>query len=208
LIHIITEDNRRIFHDALTQMYQQRKTLFVDQMKWPLETWADLEIDQFDRPGAIYLVETEASGRVLQSARLLPSTGPHLLSEVFSPLCAGEPPRGPNIFEASRFCPAPFVKKGEPRRRLLFRMIDAILETGLLFGIEQVSFVASAALAPLALNAGWDVVKLGPSMRMGRDRLSAMMADVSCVGLARVRMRNAITGPLTRFADAGLQRAA
>jgi N-acyl-L-homoserine lactone synthetase len=208
VIHIITEDNRRVFNDALTQMHRQRKALFVDSMKWPLETCADLEIDQFDGPGAIYLVETEPGGRVLQSARLLPTLQPHLLSEVFSHLCLGEVPRGSNIFEASRFCPAPFVPKGEARRRLLFRMIDAILETGLLFGIGQVSFVASAALTPLALSAGWNVERLGPSKRVARDRLNAMLAEISSAGLARVRLAHAISRPLTRYVDAALPRAA
>jgi len=87
-------------------------------------------------------------------------------------------------------------------------MIAGILETSILFGIEKVSFVAGAALAPLADQAGWNVRALGPKQRVGRERLVAMLADVTSEGLATVRHRARLTGPVTRFADAGLARAA
>ncbi len=199
MIHIVTQENRRLYHRLLTQMHEQRKIVFIDQMRWALDECAGLEMDEFDRADAIYLIETK-SGRVVQSARLLPSTDPHLLSEVFADLCEGGVPRGASIWEASRFCPAPSVEKGKPRQELLFRMIAAILEAGLLFGIDQVTFVASAALRPLAMNAGWRVAALGPSRRSGRDRLTAFAANVDVAGLRAVRARNAIDTPVTRFA--------
>jgi N-acyl-L-homoserine lactone synthetase len=209
LIHIITRSNRRMFSDVLTEMHRQRKQLFVDCMGWKLETCADLEIDAFDSDEAIYLIETdEKSGHVLQSARLMSSEGPHLLGEVFPHLCAEGPPRAPGLYEASRFCPAPETPKGQARRALLYRMIAAILETGLLFGIERVSFVASAALAPLARRAGWQVSPLGAGARVGRERLSAWVAVISTEGLARVRALNGLDGPLTRYADPAWLRAA
>lgn len=209
MIYIVTPQNRRLFHEPLRQMHRQRKALFVDQMKWPLETWADLEIDQFDNERALYLIELcEATGEVVQSARLLPTLEPHLLGDVFNHLCSAGAPRGQAIVEASRFCPAPSVPKGEPRRRLLFRMIGAILETGLLFGYAKVSFVANAALAPLAMKAGWDAAPLGPPLRRGRERVQAIAADITSAGLARVRALHAIEGPLTRFAEPAFARAA
>src|SRR5690242_11209188 len=104
-------------------MHRQRKELFVDQMGWPLRCYAGLEIDQFDTPEAIYLLDIAApSGALVQSARLLPSRLPHLLTGVFGALCADGPPVGDRTWEASRFCPAPSTQKGAPRRELLFRM--------------------------------------------------------------------------------------
>jgi N-acyl-L-homoserine lactone synthetase len=92
------------------------------------------------------------------------------------------------------------MPKGAPRHDLLARMIAAIMEAALLFGIERVTFVANAGLAPLALNAGWDARALGPPQRRGRDRLPAIVADISAEGLRQVRLRGAISAPLTRFA--------
>jgi N-acyl-L-homoserine lactone synthetase len=208
MIQIITKENRRLFHHALMEMHRQRKQVFIDDMGWRLDESMGLEIDQFDSEEATYLIETGDDGAVLQSARLLPTAAPHLLSEVFAELCPEGAPRSPYIWEASRFCPAPDTPKGPPRRVLLGRMIAAILETSILFGIEQVSFVASAALAPLAAGAGWRVKALGPRRRVGRERLTAMLADATSEGLWEVRARHALSGPITRFADAGLARAA
>lgn len=216
MINIITADNRHLFHHALTEMHLQRKHLFIDRMRWQMESVGGLEIDNFDSDQAIYLLETavavndgaQASSAVVQSARLLRTDRPHLLADVFPELCSGPVPRSPNIWEATRFCPAPETPKGEARRRLLFRMIGGILETGLLFGMERVTFVASAALKPLATQAGWDVEPLGPEMRIGRERLTAMVAEINSAGLARVRANHGFTQPLTRYADADLRRAA
>lgn len=202
MIQIVTGENRSLFHHALGEMHRQRKALFVDEMGWALECCAGLEIDEFDTPQAIYLLEIGASGKLLQSARLLPSSFPHLLTGVFPGLCPNGAPVGERIWEASRFCPAPTTQKGAPRRELLFRMIAAIMETGLLFGIERVSFVASAALAPLAGRAGWEVEALGPPQRWGGEKLTAMAASITSDGLTRVRALHGLKLPLTRFAGA------
>lgn len=208
MIQIITSENRTLFRQALTQMHLQRKRLFIDEMRWPLTEVAGLEIDQFDSEEAIYLIEFGPRGEVLQSARLLPTTRPHLLSHVFPYLCADGAPTSPTIWEASRFCPAPATPKGEPRRALLGKMIAAILETGLIFGIERVTFVASAALTPLTLSAGWSVSALGQTRRAKRDRLTAFAAEISAEGLARVRAHYALQRPVTRHADPEFARAA
>ncbi len=208
MIQIVTSENRRLFHHALLEMHEQRKVVFIDRMRWRLEESAGLEIDAFDSAEAIYLLETDERGRVRQSARLLKTSAPHLMSEVFPQLCPDGVPRGASVWEATRFCPAPDVAAGAPRRQCLGRMIAAIMEAAILFGVGQVSFVAGAALAPSARDAGWDVRPLGPQMRIGRERLVAMLATISLEGLARVRARHGLSGPLTRYADTSMRVAA
>lgn len=209
MIHIITSANRAEHLDLVRQMHVHRRIVFMEQLGWRLEAQDGLERDRFDTPEAIYLIETDISGaQVLQSARLLASLRPHLLSEVFSGLCIEGVPRGASIWEASRFCPAPSTPKGEARRRLLFRMIAAILETGLTCGIERITHVASAALAPLSMRAGWCVRPLGPPSRRGRDRVVALEAIVDREALERVRQLHALEAPLTRIAGEGRHRAA
>lgn len=208
MIHIITQDNRRFYRHALTEMHRQRSVVFIEHMRWQLSAPEGLEIDAFDAEDAIYLIESDhARAPVRASVRLLPTQRPHLLGEVFSDLCAGGAPRGPRIWEASRFCPAPDTPKGAPRRALLAAMIAGIMETGILFGIEQVTFVASAALAPCARDVGWQVAQLGPAQRFGRERLTAWAAEISSEGLRAVRERNRLSGPVIRF-DAPLPQAA
>ena len=209
MIHIVTAENRRQFHPALMEMHRQRKSVFIDELNWALAEQAGLEIDAYDSAEAVYLIEADgARAPVRGSARLLPTTRPHLLGEVFAYLCAGSPPSGPSVWEATRFCPAPATPRGGPRRDMLGRMIAGIMETALLFGIEQVTFIANAALAPLAACAGWEVRALGPEQGVGRKRLQAFVADIDAAGLRRVRARHAIAGPLTRFAPGQVLHAA
>ncbi len=209
MIHIITAENRRHYHHALMEMHRQRKRVFIDQMKWRLEESAGIEIDAYDCPEAIYLIEADAPrAPVTGSARLLPTDRPHLLGDHFHFLCDGAPPAGADVWEATRFCPAPETAPGQPRHDLLARMIAAIIETALIFGIEQVTFVSSAALTPLAAKAGWDAQPLGAARRVGRDRLTAFVAAIDQRGLRRVRERAGLGGPVTRFLGGELIQAA
>ena len=209
MIHIITNENRHLFRHALMEMHIQRKQVFIDELRWPLNADSGIEIDAYDSEDAVYLIEADAPrAPVTASARLLRTDRPHLLGERFAHLCAGAPPSGSNIWEATRFCPAPGTPRGAERRLMLARMIAAIMETGLLFGIDRVTFVASAALAPLARQVGWSVAALGPAQRSGRERLTAMAADIDALGLKRVRDTNGIGVALTRFTPGDFARAA
>lgn len=209
MIHIITAENRRHFHHALMEMHRQRKAVFIDQLKWRLQESAGLEIDAYDSAEAVYLVEADAPrAPISASARLLPTTQPHLLGDVFPELCAAAPPIGPHVWEATRFCPAPATPHGAPRQAMLGRVIAAIMETALLFGIERVTYVANRALAPMAQRAGWEVAALGPAHGTGRDKLRAFAAEIDAKGLRRVRERFSIAGPLTRFTPGALAQAA
>lgn len=209
MIYIVSEENRRRFHHLLTEMHRQRKEVLIDKLKWRLEESAGLEVDAYDSHDAIDLIEagTPTSG-VKVSARLLPTVRPHLLSEQFADLCEGRLPAGPGVWEATRFCPAPDTPAGPPRRQMLGRMIAGIMETALLFGIEQVTYVADAALAPMALKVGWDVRALGAPRGKGRGRIQAFVAGIDGAGLRRVREAFAISVPLTRFVPAEQARAA
>jgi N-acyl-L-homoserine lactone synthetase len=200
MIHIVTAENRRYYHHALMEMHRQRKQVFIDQMKWRLEESAGIEIDAYDCPEATYLIEAaSARAPVTGSARLLRTDRPHLLDDHFRYLCDEPAPFGESVWEATRFCPAPDAPDGQPRRDLLARMIAAIMETALIFGVERVTFVANGALAPLASKAGWDAQPLGAPRRVGRDRLTAFVAAIDQRGLRRVRERNGINTPVTRF---------
>lgn len=209
MIYIVSQENRRRFHHLLTEMHRQRKRVFIDNLKWRLEESAGLEIDAYDSEDAIYLIEARTpTSDVSVSARLLPTTRPHLLSEQFPELCEEPLPAGSTVWEATRFCPAPDTPAGPPRREMLGRMIAGIMETALLFGIEQVTYVADAALAPMAQKVGWDVRPLGRPRGKGRDRIQAFAASIDGAGLKRVRDAFAIGGPLVRFVPAEVSRAA
>ncbi len=198
MIHVITAENRAEFRAELLTMHRQRKAVFVDQMKWPLPCEEGLEIDDFDADDVPYLLYFE-DAQLRASARMLPTDRPHLLGSMFPELCPDGVPAGPTIWESTRFCPCP-DSEPEERRHLLGVMIAGMMEAALLFGVDQITFVAGGALKPAALAAGWDARALGPTVRRGRDRITACAAAVTPSGLRAVRAKHALVRPLISYA--------
>lgn len=86
-------------------MFEDRKSVFVDLLKWDLPVLdGRFELDEFDDEHATYLIIADKDGDHLGSARLLPTTRPHILASLFRGLCAAPPPVGPEVFEITRFC--------------------------------------------------------------------------------------------------------
>lgn len=79
-----------------------RHQIFVGQLGWQLPM-ADgrFERDQYDRDDTVYVVARDADGAICGCARLLPTTRPYLLKDVFAPLLMrGVPaPESPGVWE-------------------------------------------------------------------------------------------------------------
>jgi acyl-homoserine lactone synthase len=106
VIHIVTPDNESFYRDEMEQAYHLRHQVFVKEMGWHNLAKPDgREIDQFDNKHAVHMLYIE-EGKVLGYQRMLPSTRPHLLSEVMPELCEVERPVGAHIWEWTRFCVA------------------------------------------------------------------------------------------------------
>ncbi|MFQ5348113.1 MAG: acyl-homoserine-lactone synthase [Rhodothalassiaceae bacterium] len=200
MIRIVTTRNRRAHAGALIEMHRQRKAVFVDRLGWDLAVTGGLEFDAYDGRHALYLLSIE-KGRLMSSARLLPTTRPHLMSNRFAHLCSDGVPRGCGVWEASRFCVNPAITETANRHAQLGLIIAGILEAGLARSIDQVTFVAGSALLPLALDAGWDARPLGPPCHDGRDTITAVAAEITQAGLAAVRRRYALEGCIIQSAS-------
>jgi acyl-homoserine lactone synthase len=201
MVLIINAENRRLFGPELLAMHRQRKMLFVDERCWNVPVVGDLEIDRYDHDATTYLLAMSASDihDVLGSVRLLPTETAHLMSDLFPHACRAEVPRGARIWEVSRLCIRSDIRSRRLRLALLWEMVGAVMETALLFGVEQVTFVANAALLPLALGCGWRADVLGPTLPDGDDEITAVAARVTPAALRNVRRRFGIVAPVTRF---------
>lgn len=94
-------------HYAKLLSYRYR--VFVERLGWELNTVDGLEQDQFDRPDTVYVVSRDIAGNVTGCGRLLPTTQPYLLGEIFPQLLNGmSPPADPEIWELSRFAAVDF----------------------------------------------------------------------------------------------------
>jgi acyl-homoserine lactone synthase len=108
MIHIVTQENAHLYREEMEQAYRLRHRVFVDEMKWTNLTKPDgREIDQFDDEYAVHMLYIGGNGKVLGYQRMLPSTRPHLLSDVLPQQCEDERPVGPHIREWTRYCVEP-----------------------------------------------------------------------------------------------------
>jgi N-acyl-L-homoserine lactone synthetase len=194
MIFVVDAANRRHFGADLAAMYCHRKAVFVDRARWSLPVIADQEIDSYDLlEDTVYLLnKDEPEGPVLASVRLLATTGPHLMRELYSATARSSLPSGPTVREASRYCTAPGVRGRSKRLRLLWEIICGIMETGLERGIGTLIFAANRSLLPLALQCGWAAKTVGPTMSDGNDEVTAVVAEVTLDGLRAVRNRHGL----------------
>lgn len=200
MIFLVNAENRAQFAADLVEMHSQRKIVFVDRAGWTVPVLGDSEIDLYDREETIYLLaKAEPDGQLLASARLLPTTGPHLMSDLFVGACGDSPPRGPTVWEVSRFCTTPDLHGRGIRLALLWEIICGVMEAALLYGIDQVIFAANRALLPLALQCGWDARTLGPPLRDKDDEVTTVAARITPAGLSILRRRHGIPVPVTRL---------
>jgi acyl-homoserine lactone synthase len=163
---------------TLRAMFEDRKSVFVDLLKWDLQVLdGRFEIDAFDDAHATYLIIADARGDHLGSARLLPTTRPHILDSLFAGLCAAPPPRGPQIAEITRFC---LSRRHDAfsRRRTRNQLVTALASHALECGVRTYTGVAEIAWLQQILAFGWNCRPLGPPSRLDCGMIGALAIEI------------------------------
>lgn len=159
-------------------MFAARKQVFVDLLGWEVPVLDDrFEVDQFDDEHARYLILTDEDQGHLASARLLPSTRPHILDSLFPALCAGPVPRGSDIFEITRFCLDRNLSASR-RRDARNRLVTGLALHALANGIQTYTGVAEQAWLAQVLKFGWDAELLGQPMPDCNRQLGALRIQI------------------------------
>lgn len=196
MITIVTTANRQNYETEMDQMFRLRHRVFVEQLGWDLPLAQNgLEQDQFDTDNAIYLLSLDDRGSVLGAKRMLPTTQPHLMSEVFPHMVAGDIPAGPHIWESSRSCVHPDCRD----RGIIGELFLAMVEVGLIMGIDKITFVAGMSFYPTILHAGWGVAPLGfpQADETGAENIAACLT-INPISLRNMRRNYRITRSVLR----------
>jgi N-acyl-L-homoserine lactone synthetase len=160
-------------------MFAARKRVFVDLLRWKVPVVAGrFELDQFDGPGATYLVLASEGGGHVGSARLLPTTRPHLLGDLFPALCDDPPPRGPDVREITRFC---LDRSLDAAGRLSARdtLVTALATYAAQHAITRYTAVAEPGWVDRIASFGWATHRLGPVRRVDGEALCAVAIDIT-----------------------------
>lgn len=166
-------------HGTLRAMFEDRKSVFVDLLKWDVPVLADrFEVDGFDDEHALYVIVADVDGDHLGSARLLPTDRPHILRDLFAGLCAGPPPQGSDVFEITRFC---LSRRQDAASRLRTRnqLVSALAWHALETGIRTYTGVAEMAWLQQVLAFGWACRPLGPPVPHGSGLLAGLAIEIT-----------------------------
>jgi len=163
---------------ALRAMFEARKQVFVDLLKWDVPVLAGrYEVDQFDDEHAVYLVLTDDGGRHLGSARLLATTRPHILGTLFASLCSATPPAASDCLEITRFCLDRRLRSAE-RRQVRDQLVVALVHYALDHRVRTYCGVAEFGWFQQILAFGWRCRPLGyPRVIDGRT-LGALEIEI------------------------------
>jgi acyl-homoserine lactone synthase len=160
-------------------MFEARKRVFVDLLKWDVPVLEGrYEVDQFDDEHARYIIVSSRRGDHLASARLLPTTRPHILDTLFPDLVAGEPPRGPDILEITRFCLERGCDAAE-RRSARNRLVSALVVFAIGNGVRTFTGVAEQAWLQQVLGFGWKCRPLGLPRLVSGSMTGALRIDIN-----------------------------
>lgn len=163
MIDVVTSQNAIAYQAALEEMYRLRHRVFVEKMKWEALRKPDgREIDQFDNDDAIYLLLREDDGRIIGGHRLLPTTKPHLFTELFSDMCNVRGLRsGERIYELTRTCTDKEALGKDREIWGLKHVMVGLFEFCVRAGIEQLTLLTPLNTLYRCLLTGVEVRPLG-----------------------------------------------
>jgi len=182
-------------------MFEDRRRLFVDMMGWDIPvSHGRFEIDQFDGSDAVYIADLGDRGGHRGSMRLLPSSGPHILGDLFAELCDRVVPRGSEIFEITRLC-LPSRLGAKERLAVRNRLITAMVDHALGAGIRTLTGVVRPGFRETVLAMGWEAAPLGPTSMIGGMALGAFRVEIDTDTPARLA-RTGIYAPAASISAA------
>ena len=193
MIYVVDSLNNHHYQPLLDDMYRLRKRVFHDRLGWDVEITDGKEIDLFDHLDPAYIISVDDEGNVVGCVRQLQTTGPHMLSDVFSSILDGEPPvRSSRIWEATRFCvDTARLTTGRGRNTISYvtsEVMIGALELAMSAGVTDAIAVIDPVMNRVLHRSGngpYDY--LGSAKPMGKVVAMAGLIDCSEERVARIR---------------------
>jgi N-acyl-L-homoserine lactone synthetase len=200
MIRLIPGSHRADFPREIAAMHEIRRRTFYDRLHWQVKTLRSWEIDEFDALNPLYLISIGLDDTVHGSLRLLPTTGPNMLADVFPQLLPdGLRIESATIWESSRFS-VDQETESERSENLLNRttgeLLIGIVEVGMLAGLTEVVSVYDAMFARILKRANCAAELIGKPTRIGDIMGYAALFEISDRMLQNLRKAAGITEPV------------
>jgi N-acyl-L-homoserine lactone synthetase len=159
MIVVVEPYARAMRKTQLTEMFRLRARIFRDELGWEVEVHDGKEFDKYDLEENVYLLSLNEQGAVDGSLRLMPTTGPTQLTDIFGELVPSDTAlRSPHIWEATRFCTC---RKHSPLLRGIARsawhLVIGAIELARQAGIDSFVMIYDARVRRLYRMMGFQV---------------------------------------------------
>lgn len=199
MIHVIDSLCKNEYRNMLEEMFRLRARVFEGRLGWDVQVRDGMERDHFDDLDPAHIVSVDDEGRVVGCMRLLQTTGPHMLSDVFSSIMDGEPPlRSSTLWEATRFCvDTNLLTSGRGANTISYVTSEVMIgafEYAMAAGVTDAVAVIDPVMNRVLQrsgNAPYDYV--GSPKPMGKVTALAALMDCSKERIARIREFSGIT---------------
>ncbi|MDA8870900.1 N-acyl-L-homoserine lactone (AHL) synthase, partial [Rhizobiaceae bacterium] len=202
-IQVIQKNQFHKFAGELESMFKLRAKVFSGKLGWDVQTYEGSERDKYDDLHPVYVIKTApGTSEVIASMRLMPTTGPTLLSDVFADTIPdGATISAPSIWECTRFCidehHALVRNNRSDMMNLTSKMLLACGEVCVRSGIDSVvaNFEANSIRLYELLGAPVDI--LGSSRNYGKRTVYLGMFKFDAEAIAEIKTRHHVRNHLT-----------
>jgi N-acyl-L-homoserine lactone synthetase len=188
LVH--TRANPQASPALLESMFRLRCRVFKERLRWKIDCPGGFDFDDYDRLHPVYALYSPNRRRVEGCWRILPTTGPNMLRDIFPFLVDdGSPPVDDDIWEISRFA----IDSLEPSYDSLCGLhvatsdlLIALVEFGMRYDIRRFVAASDVRFERILQRSGLQVHRLGRIQRVGPTPAVAGYIDVTVETLDRL----------------------
>lgn len=176
----------------LSQLYRLRARVFAGRLDWDVSVENGEEKDDFDLLHPTYLAVVDRQRSVIGGVRLLPATGPTMLTHTFPFLLdsAGSLTQPSITVESSRFCvdtDATADVAGTGLKEATHSLFSAIIEWSIRNGFSTIATVTDVRFERILKRAGWPLHRLGAPQAIGNTMAVAGTLPADPFSFERVK---------------------
>jgi acyl homoserine lactone synthase len=183
MLKLIEGSRASLFPTEMDAMFRNRALTFSKRLGWDVVVKDGYERDEFDDANPLYLVSVDPNtNEYWGSLRLLPTTGPNMLRDVFPYLLKeDEYIESATIWESSRICAV--AVEGQPQRSrngvnfVLSELIAGIGQVAVTAGLTQIVSVFDARIYRVLKAVGCNPQLIGKPRRIGETMSYAGLFD-------------------------------
>jgi len=195
---LVPGHNAHLYPELMDQMFRLRARIFSDRLGWEVTVKDDRERDKYDELEPLYALAVTDNQQVVGTFRLLQTTGPHMLAEVFKELMPdGIPIRSPIIWESTRFCVDTELAQRRGERGLTevtATLLSSLLEVGLYAGLSHILTVIDVRMERILRRAGCPIDRLAEPRKIGDVPSLAILMECTEEAIAKVQRTNHLSG--------------